>query len=191
MQFLLIPNNHLGCFWNLVNNGISPTVPSTGELIPDFNQPSTAAAAVQPPDVSGCFHRLANVKKKLFVCLNDCIKVGKQPKTGHFGSQQPSISYTVYVPLENEDFGKNRRVGSLLQMMIFPFAIGGDGDFEVFPAVFFFTGKTSGRPAGVGLRWSFQETHGTATCQAGRANGGVDVMRGDFSPRKWIGWIKV
>ena len=41
-------------------------------------------------DFSGCFHRLANVKKKLFVCLNDCIKV-RNLQCGQFGPNKKQL----------------------------------------------------------------------------------------------------
>ena len=45
--------------------------------------------------LSGCFHRLANVKKKLFVCLNDCIKAG-MCLTGCWKCTQTWLSLTSF-----------------------------------------------------------------------------------------------
>ena len=63
----------------------------------------------------GCFHRLANVKKKLFVCLNDCIKVRKwtgRNRTNQWTSTKkqvvkplPSWMKDVF-PIENGQFSK-------------------------------------------------------------------------------------
>ena len=96
--------------------------------------------------LSGCFHRLANVKKKLFVCLNDCIKAGGMCLIGCWKCTQTWLSSTSF---SRSYFLKH--YFQLPAMTRFSSSIWGD---------------TFLSSSGLGLR-QLQEAHWASPCEAG------------------------